>query len=187
MLDQESDNANKVSARLFKTSRKVSAIDRVIHKFKELLKNGELKPGNRIPTETELAKSFGTSRGSIREAVKMMVSFGILQVKWGDGTYVAQSIGDSIFDHQLFQLLINKTDYQHLQELRRMMEHGIVLLAIDSAQDEDIAKIEEAYQAHTELVARHEWNAEKLATVDARFHASISSSTLNSPCRRPTM
>lgn len=179
MLEQETDSTRKVSARLFKTSRKVSAIDRVIHKFKELLKNGELKPGNRIPTETELAKSFGTSRGSIREAVKMMVSFGILQVKWGDGTYVAQSIGDSIFDHQLFQLLINKTDYHHLQELRRMMEHGIVLLAIDFALDEDIARIEEAYRAHTELVIGNERDAAKLAAVDARFHTSLARSTHN--------
>ena len=72
MAREGTNDVNKVSARLFRTTRKVSAIDRVIHKFKELLKNGELKPGNRIPTETELAKSFGTSRGSIREAVKMI-------------------------------------------------------------------------------------------------------------------
>lgn len=179
MLKEATGSTTKVSARLFKTSRKVSAIDRVIHKFKELLKNGELKPGNRIPTETELAKSFGTSRGSIREAVKMMVSFGILQVKWGDGTYVAQSIGDSIFDHQLFQLLINETDYRHLQELREMMEHGIVLLAIDSAEEEDLAQIENAHAELVALVDQDVRDAERLAEVDARFHSKISSSTHN--------
>lgn len=169
----------KVSSRLFRSPGKTSTIDRVVHTFKDLLKRGELKPGDRIPNETELARSFGTSRGSIREAVKMLVSFGVLQVRWGDGTYVASSVTDNVFDHRLFQLLITENDTRHLLELREMMEFGIVKLAVEHALEEDLEAIEAVHREMVELIQSGETDPEIVSGADARFHLALGRATHN--------
>lgn len=175
----EENRRHKVSAKLFSSSGKTSTIDRVVHKFKELLKEGELKPGDRIPNEVELARSFGTSRGSIREAIKMLVSFGVLQVRWGDGTYVSSSVSDSVFDHRLFHLLITSSDARHLLELREMMEFGIAKLAVDHALEEDLDAIEEAHLEMLNLIRSGEIDPRVLAGADARFHLALCRATHN--------
>lgn len=175
----EDNGRKKVSARLFASTRKKSTIDRVVEKFKQLLRDGELRPGDRIPNETQLAKSFGTSRGSIREAVKMLVSFGVLQVKWGDGTYVSSSISESAFDHRLFQLLITSDDNRHLRELRQLMEHGVAQLAVEHANEADLAEAEQVHAEMLAMIQSGESDPEVLAGIDAKFHLAIGRATHN--------
>lgn len=158
---------------------KVSTVERVIDRFKELLYNGDLKPGDRLPNETELANSFGTSRGSIREAVKTLASFGILRVKWGSGTYVASSISESAFDHKMFQLLVSKKDKKNLLELREVMESGIAQLAAQNANKKDLAEINRLHRKMESIIIAGETDPETLARVDAEFHASLAKATHN--------
>lgn len=169
----------KVSVRLFKSTGGRSAIDRVVEKFKLLLRDGKLKPGDKIPNEMELAKSFETSRGSIREAVKMLVSFGILQVKWGDGTYVSSSISENAFDHQLYQLLVSTSDSRHLMELREIMEYAVARLAVEHGEDDDLERIENAHQTLKEMILGGEADPDRLAIADAAFHRAISTAGHN--------
>jgi GntR family transcriptional repressor for pyruvate dehydrogenase complex len=54
--------------------------------------SGTLKPGDKLPTEIELAESLGVGRNSVREAIKMVSSFGAIEVKMGSGTFIANSM-----------------------------------------------------------------------------------------------
>lgn len=171
--------ANKVSARLFRSSEKLTAVDRVVQKFKDLLLNHELRPGDRIPNEKELAESFHTSRGSVREAIKVMASCGILKVKWGEGTFVSKSMGEAAYDQMLFSLLTDDRDKKKLLELRTIMEIGIVELAITHATEEDIAAIEQAHFAMIDLIESPKRDRSAITVADLAFHQAIAHFTHN--------
>ena len=169
----------KVSTELFTPKAKGSTVERVIDRFKELLYNGDLKPGDRLPNETELAASFGTSRGTIREAIKMLVSHGVLQVKWGAGTHVASSISENAFDHKMFQLLASDKDKLNLLELREVMESGIAQLAAVKADEEDLAAITGTHEAMERMILAGETDPEVLSKADTDFHSSLAKATHN--------
>ncbi|HTP58575.1 MAG TPA: GntR family transcriptional regulator, partial [Spirochaetia bacterium] len=118
------DSKTSVFVGLTPDVQRASAVDTVIHKIRELVKSGQLKPGDRLPNETELSKAFGTSRGPIREGVKALVALGVLDVRRGDGTYISESSARTAVDQLLFQLLLSKAEQKELRELRSMMELG---------------------------------------------------------------
>lgn len=171
--------ATRISAKLFRSSEKPTAVDRVVHKFKELLISRELRPGDRIPNEKELAESFHTSRGSVREAIKMLASCGILRVKWGEGTFVSGSMGASVYDQKLFSMLTDDHDKQKLVELRYIMEMGVVDLAITHATEADLAAIEQAHLAMVALVEAPERDRAAITAADLGFHQAIAQATHN--------
>jgi GntR family transcriptional regulator, transcriptional repressor for pyruvate dehydrogenase complex len=72
----------------FKNVQQRKLGDQVIQQLQEKISLGELKPGDKIPTEAELMSMFGVGRSTIREAVRVLVNAGLLEVRQGDGTYV---------------------------------------------------------------------------------------------------
>lgn len=75
-------------AEYLKKINRSSVVQRVIDRLTEAIVSGELKPGDRIPTEMELAEQMGVARNSIREAVKILVYIGVLEIRRADGTFV---------------------------------------------------------------------------------------------------
>jgi GntR family transcriptional repressor for pyruvate dehydrogenase complex len=159
--------------------QKTSAVEMVIHKIRELVKNGRLKSGDKIPNETELSRIFGTSRGPIREAVKALVALGILEIKRGDGTYISDSSAETAVDHLLFQLLLSKTELKELRELRYMMELGMVDAILKNAQPEDLKEMESLNTRMEELIAAGSRDAEAITRLDLAFHKAMGRSTEN--------
>ena len=160
-------------------AQKASAVDTVTHKIRELVKNGQLKPGDKLPNETELSRIFGTSRGPIREAVKALVALGILEIKRGDGTYISVSSARTAVDQLLFQLLLSKTEQKELRELRYMMELGMVDAILKNAQPEDIQEMESLNARMEELIAMGNQEAKTITQVDLAFHKVMGRSTKN--------
>lgn len=74
-------------AEYLKKINRSSVVQRVIDRLTEAIVSGELKPGDRIPTEMELAEQMGVARNSIREAVKILVYIGVLEIRRADGTF----------------------------------------------------------------------------------------------------
>ena len=58
--------------------------------------NRELRPGDKIPTEAELAESMGVGRNSIREAIKILVYLGVLEIRRAEGTFVCEGFSESM-------------------------------------------------------------------------------------------
>ncbi len=175
----QSAAGNKISARLFRGEERKTTGDMVIDKFKELLKQGAIRPGDRIPSESELAVSFQASRGSIREAVKSLVGLGVLVVRRGDGTYVADSVTKPLADSLIFHLLSSKFDQKNLIEFREMLEYGIIAQAINHATNADIKEIAAAHSAMLELVETRRYTAESLYQAEMEFHFRVSQATHN--------
>ena len=78
----------------------------VIEQIKQALAEGRLKPGDRLPAETELEVLFGVSRGSIRQAMKSLEMLGVVTIRPGDGTYVNDEMSRNSFNPLIFALLL---------------------------------------------------------------------------------
>lgn len=115
---------------MFKTCKRQSTVDIVINNIKQLIMEKKLVPGQRMPSEMEISGGLGVSRGSVREAMKILSAFGVVDIKPGDGTYLSHSPQGSIVNPLMFDFLLYGPDTQELSEFRKVIEMAIVELII---------------------------------------------------------
>lgn len=124
------DQQGKIMRGLFKSQKKQSTVDMVINSIRQLLLTKKLLPGQKIPSENEICDGLGVSRGSVREAMKILSAFGIVEIKVGDGTYIPTEPKPAIIDPLLFSFLIHNPDIQEITEFRQLLEMDIIELII---------------------------------------------------------
>ncbi len=165
----------------FKPQKRESAVDIVLNNVKRLLINGELKSGDKIPNETELSKALSISRTSIREAMKILSAFGIIDIKPGNGTYVADSIKNGLFNPFLLNLILSKLDIEEITEFRSLIEIDIVNLIIkkSNTNSEEVAMLVDSLKRFQEDRTHHEIPPEQLAKSDIEFHRLMGRATKN--------
>ncbi|MDT8899960.1 FadR/GntR family transcriptional regulator [Anaeroselena agilis] len=147
-----------------------SSVDYVVNSIKELLLTQKVRPGDRLPTEMELARLLSVSRGSVREAMKILSAFGIVEIKRGDGTYVANMSGKVLFDPLLFNLILSQPNFDELKEFRLLLEKDVVRLVIKNASTEDINLLRVAYEEMNALKDQEPRSYDQLLDSDLKFH-----------------
>lgn len=158
--------------------QKETAVDFVINAFKELLEKRELKPGDRIPNETELAQMLSVSRGSVREALKILSAFGVVDIQRGNGSFIAD--GNSVnIEPVLFSFLLMNPSIKEVRDFRECIERNVLFLAVKYADDEDIAKIKENLKKFTNLNPDDENIGQKKLNLDLEFHSLMGKATHN--------
>ena len=106
-----------------------SAVDILIDRLTQAIIDGTFKAGEKIPTEPELASIFGVGRNTVREAVKTLVAYGILEVRRPNGTFVCNEFKPQGINPMIYGLILQKEDaYKELIDLRKVVENGILLL-----------------------------------------------------------
>lgn len=142
-----------------------------IEQIKSMIVRGELKPGDRLPPEKELADHLGLSRSSLREAVKALEVLHLVDVRRGDGTYVTSLEPKFLLDAISFMSEIQEdSSVLDIFEVRRILESQATGLAASRARPEDIAALRE----ESAEVALHSADVEQLLEHDVRFHQMIS-------------
>ena len=124
-----------------------SLVDEVARRLRELVESGTLTTGDRLPSEPELVKSLKVSRTVLREAIGRLEAIGLLTVRRGSGTFVAN--GESLTTAtQLIRsaLAISTHDLLKVAELRRCIETHCARRAAEVATDAEIADLEAHYQ-----------------------------------------
>ena len=93
-----------------------------IESIREMISEGELRPGDRLPPEHELAERLGVSRGSLREAVRALSQINVLDVRRGDGTYVTSLSPTELLAGMVFAMeLLQSQDLEEVLEVRRLI------------------------------------------------------------------
>ena len=129
---------------MFKKIKNKSVVQTVVDSITKVIISGELKPGDKIPTEMELAESFGVGRNSIREAIKILVYYGILEIRRAEGTFVCNGFNKIMIDPMVYGVILHQSeDYVNLMELREMMEVGVMRLAIAKYDEAELEKLHE--------------------------------------------
>lgn len=158
-----------------------SSVDFVVDSIKDLLLSKKILPGDRLPPEMELAKFLSVSRGSVREAMKILSALGIVEVKRGDGTYVSNRGGVVLFDPLLFSLIVSQPDFGELKELRQILEINVVRLVIRNAGPEEIEALRHSHKNMTLLKDKSDKKYEELLAYDLEFHNILGKASCNRP------
>ena len=125
-----------------KSLKKESVVQSVINRLTDAMRTKELKPGDKIPPEPELAESLGVARSSVREAIKILTYLGVLESKRSEGTFVCNGYTESMIDPMVYGIILNQDSFEKLMELREMTEAGMMRLAIDHHTEEELDQLE---------------------------------------------
>ena len=139
------------------------------------IRSENLKPGDRLPNESILAKKMGVGRSSIREAMKLLASRNIVTIRQGSGTYISQTPG-MVDDPLGFSFIADKQKLaQDSLEVRFLLEPAIASLAAQNASEEDIALLRRLCQEVEDLVRLGQDHTQK----DIEFHTAVALSSKN--------
>lgn len=152
-----------------------SLTERVADKIEELITENQLIPGERIPTERELAEALGIGRSTVRESIKILVSRNVLEIRRGTGTFVCDNVG-VVNDPLGFRFINDKKKLAlDLNQIRGMVEPQIAALAARYADDEDVAGL----QKLCDEVAQQINSSQDYAEKDIEFHTRLADLTDN--------
>jgi GntR family transcriptional repressor for pyruvate dehydrogenase complex len=105
-----------------------------------MISTGELRPGDRLPPEQELADQLGVSRGSLREAVRALKQINVLDVRRGDGTYVTSLAPGELLSGLSFAMeLLQSQGVDEVLEVRRMLFPAATALAAQRVTSDQLA------------------------------------------------
>jgi DNA-binding FadR family transcriptional regulator len=153
----------------------VAVTDSAIDKIKEMIVSGELRPGDRLPKEADLADRLGLSRNSLREAVKALSVIRVLDVRQGDGTYVTSLEPQLLLDALTFVVDFHRDDtVLEFLEVRRILEPAATAMAARLMSDGDVAKLRAVLDELGD-----EPTIEALVANDLEFHRQIAAGSGN--------
>lgn len=156
--------------------KKESVVQSVINRLTEGMRTGELKPGDKIPTEPELAESFGVARSSVREAIKILTYLGVLESRRPEGTFVCDGYTESMIDPMVYGIILNKDSFENLIELREMTESGMMRLAIKNHDENEIDELQEILDEMESIISDESAiSIQSFFEVDDKFHDKIAS------------
>jgi GntR family transcriptional repressor for pyruvate dehydrogenase complex len=141
----------------------------VVDHVRSLIASGEVKPGDRLPPERELARKLKISRSSLRAGIGFLSAMGVLKSRHGAGTFV--SSGPPAFDSSSLSVLSVLHNFLPWQmfEARQVLESSVAALAAERATDEHIAELaEEVAEMYAALADPREYLIH-----DVRFHRTI--------------
>lgn len=147
----------------------------VIDHILNLIKSGQVKPGERLPTEKQLTSELGVSRTCVREAVKSLESLRLVSVRPRVGAIVLEPSPSAVFNAETLSAFSNSQATDVLIEFRKILEVGLASLAAEKATGEDLAAMIRAMDDHkraleTDRVAYH---------ADIAFHEAIAEASKN--------
>ena len=161
-----------------------SVVNKIVDNITNAIINGELNPGDKIPTEAELSESMGAGRNSVREAIKVLEAYGVVHIKRAEGTFVSQEYDSRMIYPVLYGIILQKDSTSQIVELRKVIDVGLLQLAVDKLRSKSLEQtqmeaIEKAmeeleYQAHMDKP-----QARSLYEADVQFHMAIVGITEN--------
>jgi DNA-binding FadR family transcriptional regulator len=135
-----------------------------------LLTSGQLKPGDRLPTELELMEMCNVSRPVMREALSSLEAMGIVQRKTRNGTYFSDKIGSKPFS---MMFALSAGNLPSIMETRISLEVGLVTLAAEKITEDDLSKLKETIEIMSTT------SDEEYSEADKEFHKIIAHSASN--------
>jgi GntR family transcriptional repressor for pyruvate dehydrogenase complex len=154
-----------------------STAEEVVALLREMINNGELAPGNRLPPERDLAKLLGVSRPTLRAGIRSLATVGILVSRQGAGTFVAEADESPTLDSSQLQMLsaLHGFTSDEMFEARLALEMSIAAMAAERATSEQMTVMAEQI---TGMYASLSDPGQYLVH-DMRFHQTIAAASQN--------
>ena len=159
-----------------------SVVQIVIDRISNAIISGELKPGDKLPTEPELASLFQVGRNSVREAVRILIAYGVLEIKRPEGTFVCTDFSAKMINPMLYHIILQKENaYDDLIELRKMVENGIMHIVLEKdLTPQEVDVIQRCCDSLIQVLKTTPDNTQTILDLDIAFHDEIAKATHNS-------
>ena len=152
-----------------KSIKRESVAEQIFEQLKANIISGELRPGDKLPTEMELCELYGVSRTSVRQAMTNLSSLGLVEARPGGGTFVKKADGSRIMDDLMLFTFLEGRSLTEIAEFRSILEPAVTRLACRKADPDDIESLSSIYRQMEE----HSNDLEEFAKLDHRFHTEI--------------
>ncbi len=150
--------------------------EQIAQQIEESILNGQLKPGDQLPAERELAQQFGVSRTAVREAVKALREKGLVEAYSGKGTFVTNGTSQAIRQSLDLMVKIGQPDgLVSLVEVREILEPEIAARAATRVEEQDLASMREAIA----VMDQSQKDPDAFIEADLDFHLALAEAAGN--------
>jgi len=154
-----------------------SVVDRAIQSIVDAISDGTYQIGSKLPNEYELIDELKISRNSLREAMRVLSTVGVVEIRRGDGTYVSDQANPGLIDNMIYGLVFDASSSEELIELRQSLDEIMLKLAICKADDVDVRAMGSCIKNMEESFRKGDLEA--AAAADYDFHIQMVASTKN--------
>jgi DNA-binding FadR family transcriptional regulator len=151
-----------------KPQREASAVDLLVQSIKRYIQEQNLVAGNSLPTERELGEKFNVARNTVREAIRILKAYGVIEVRPKVGAIIVNRHMDAALNLFSFQLNISKETFQDIQGFRRLIEVGSVDKIFANLKPKDIENLS---LINDKILKAKSVN--EAAQIDFEFHATL--------------
>ena len=160
---------------VYKKIKPKKIYEEVADQLLNMIKKGELKPGDKISTVDQLSESFQVSKSAVREALSALRAMGLIDIRQGEGTFIKDIQSDMLAISSSAALFIRKEDLAHLLEVRRILEVGAAKAAAERRTEEDLQNILQSLEKMKNGVGNEELGEK----ADFDFHMAIAKASQN--------
>ncbi|GAA0412382.1 FadR/GntR family transcriptional regulator [Microbispora corallina] len=152
----------------------MGVIESAVDTIKQMIIDGKLRPGQKLPVEKDLAEQLGVARNTLREAVRALIAMRVLQTRQGDGTYVTSLSPGLLLDGMSFVADLHQdAGAMEFLHVRRILEPEATALAAARIPDADLAVLGDLLDEAERLAADSAVDHGKLVALDQDFHSLI--------------
>lgn len=156
-----------------------NVVDRIVKQITDKIISGDLKPGDKLPTEPELCQAFQVGRNSVREAIKILCAYGIVYIKRAEGTFINDRYSQKMLDPMLYGILLQGNFAEDIVLLRKVLDIGILHTVMDTVTEDQLNMLSDHLERLKTLVFAPEPDMEAIFDADVDFHMEITRFTGN--------
>ncbi len=159
---------------MFKKVRTKKIYMHIVEQIQDLIKEGKIKPGDKLPSEHILAEKFGASRPSVREALTALEILGITESRGGKGNFIRDNLNSSLYAQRFMELEEQESPFE-LLEARKAVETEVAGFAAEKATKEDIVAVQDSLDKMRNAIT----NISEVMEFDREFHINIARAAHN--------
>jgi len=174
--DRETQStANRNPWTMFKKARQHRIFQDVVEQIQESILNGDLRAGEVLPPERELREQFQVSRGTLREALRVIEQKGLIEIKLGaaGGAIVRPMSSDQLSESLALLIRSQSVSLYHLAEFRQGMEGNVAALAAHRASESDVLDLKSLLRRAETILNRPNLDWQAFVRVDIQFHQAM--------------
>ncbi|QTA78025.1 Transcriptional regulator, GntR family [Desulfonema limicola] len=166
----------------FRAARQSRIFQDVVDQIQEAILTGEFKPGDMLPSERDMKEMFKTSRGTLREALRVLEQKGLIEIRLGvnGGAMVKASMTESLNESLGLMLRYRKISLNHLHEFRGDIEGIVTAKAAEKANKKDIENLKDILKQAKKHVENGIGQWQEFLNMDKKFHQAIANISANS-------
>ena len=146
----------------------------IMKQIKDIVKSGELKRGDKLPSERELALRLNVSRTSVREAIKALETLGLVESKHGGGNYIKNDFEDILLEPLSIAFMLLGSNNSEILELRKVIEPEVASMAAKNSTENEIKELENIIEKLSNTT-----DSKICASLDKEFHYVIAKASKN--------